>query len=180
MPIKIRLRRMGRKKQPHYRVVVADTDSPRDGRFIETLGYYKPLTHPARLVLSLDRVDYWIGEGAQTSDTVANLVKKARKGGDESLAIGEVDQEAEKQERLEALAARRRAEAEVTAKEAEEAKAAKKTSAKKADPEPEATEEASEAEAPAAEAPAAEAPEAEAEKAPEAEAEAPAEEEKSE
>ena len=73
---------MGRKKQPHYRVVVADTDSPRDGRFIETLGYYKPLTHPARLVLDLDRVDYWVGEGAQTSDTVANLVKKARKGSD--------------------------------------------------------------------------------------------------
>ena len=103
MPIKIRLRRMGRKKQPHYRVVVADIDSPRDGRFIETLGYYKPLTHPARLVLDLDRVDFWVGEGAQASDTVANLVKKARKGGDPSLAIGEVDQEAEKQGRLEAL-----------------------------------------------------------------------------
>jgi small subunit ribosomal protein S16 len=172
MPIKIRLRRMGRKKQPHYRVVVADIDSPRDGRFIETLGYYKPLTHPARLVLDLDRVDYWVGEGAQTSDTVANLVKKARKGGDPSLAIGEVDQDAEKLGRLEALATRRRAEAEASAKEAEEAKAAK-APAKKADPEPEAeaTPEAEVVEeTPKAEA-AEEAPEAEAvEEAPKAEA----------
>ena len=49
---------MGRKKQPHYRVVVADSASPRDGRFVETLGYYKPLSDPARLVLDLDRVDH--------------------------------------------------------------------------------------------------------------------------
>ncbi len=91
MPIKIRLRRMGRKKQPHYRVVVADIDSPRDGRFIETLGYYKPLSNPARLVLDLERVDYWEGKGAQPSTTVSNLVKKARKGGDDTVAIGEVD-----------------------------------------------------------------------------------------
>ncbi|MDH3424624.1 MAG: 30S ribosomal protein S16, partial [Gemmatimonadota bacterium] len=51
MPVRIRLRRMGRKKQPHYRVVVTDSKSPRDGRFVETLGYYKPLSDPARLVL---------------------------------------------------------------------------------------------------------------------------------
>ena len=53
MPVKIRLRRMGRKKQPHFRVVVTDSRSPRDGRFVETLGYYKPLSDPARLVLDL-------------------------------------------------------------------------------------------------------------------------------
>ena len=120
MPIKIRLRRMGRKKQPHYRIVVADSDSPRDGRFVETLGYYKPLSHPARLVLDLERVEYWEGKGALPTDTVANLVKKARRGGDESLALGEVDKEAEKAAHLEALAARRRAEAEAMAKAEEE------------------------------------------------------------
>jgi small subunit ribosomal protein S16 len=124
MPIKIRLRRMGRKKQPHYRIVVADIDSPRDGRFVETLGYYKPLSHPARLVLDLERVEYWEGKGALPTDTVANLVKKARKGGDKSLALGEVDKEAEKQAHQEALAARRRAEAEALAKAAEEEAAA--------------------------------------------------------
>ncbi|NNF13821.1 MAG: 30S ribosomal protein S16, partial [Gemmatimonadetes bacterium] len=59
MPARIRLRRMGRKKTPHYRVVVADSASPRDGRFVETLGYYKPLSQPARLVLDMERVDHW-------------------------------------------------------------------------------------------------------------------------
>ena len=56
---------MGRKKKPHYRVVVADSASPRDGRFVETLGYYKPLSNPARLVIDLERVDYWISEGGE-------------------------------------------------------------------------------------------------------------------
>ena len=133
MPIKIRLRRMGRKKQPHYRVVVADSDSPRDGRFVESLGYYKPLSHPARLVLDMERVDFWEGKGAIPSETVANLLKKARRGGDKAVALGEVDLEAEKAAQHEALAARRRAEteavakeeAEVAAKEAEKAAAAK-------------------------------------------------------
>ena len=81
MAVSIRLRRMGRKKQPHYRVVVADRLSPRDGRFIETIGYYKPLTHPARLVLDLERVDYWLEVGAKPSDTVRGLIKRARRGG---------------------------------------------------------------------------------------------------
>ncbi len=74
MPIKIRLRRMGRKKKPHYRIVVADSASPRDGRFVETLGYYKPLTDPARLVLNLERVDHWLGQGADPSGTVKTLI----------------------------------------------------------------------------------------------------------
>jgi small subunit ribosomal protein S16 len=175
MPIKIRLRRMGRKKQPHYRVVVADIDSPRDGRFIETLGYYKPLSNPARLVLDLERVDYWEGKGAQPSTTVSNLVKKARKGGDDTVAIGEVDQETEKQARLEALATRRRAEAEAAAEADKEivAEAAKaKAKAEKAKAKAEKAEEAEEAEEAA--------PEAEAAKEVAPEAEAPADEEKSE
>lgn len=192
MSIKIRLRRMGRKKQPHYRVVVADTDSPRDGRFVESLGYYKPLTHPARLVLDMERVEYWEGKGALPTPTVASLLRKARRGGDDSVAVGEIDKEAEKQAHLEALAERRRGEAEVQAKadaeaeaeaKAKAAKAAKpKKKAEEAEPAEDASEEAVAEEAPAAEAAAEEeaAPEAEAEEAPAAEAEAPAEEKKSE
>ena len=152
MPIKIRLRRMGRKKQPHYRIVIADSDSPRDGRFVESIGFYKPLSHPARIVLDLERVEYWEGKGALPTPTVANLIKKARKGGDESVAVGEVDKEAEKLAYLEALAARRRVEAEVEAKadaeaaaeakakEAKAAKAKKKDKAEEIAPEPEAAE----------------------------------------
>ena len=75
MAVRIRLKRMGRKKAPHYRVVVADSRSPRDGRFVETLGYYKPLSNPARLVLDLERVDYWVGKGAQLSGSVSRLLK---------------------------------------------------------------------------------------------------------
>ena len=204
MPIKIRLRRMGRKKQPHYRIVVADSDSPRDGRFVEALGYYKPLSHPARLVLDLERVEFWEGKGALATHTVANLVKKARRGGDESLALGEVDQEAERAAQQEALAARRRAEAkaeaeaeaeakaeEAEAKAEEEAKAkaeeaseaespeedAPEAEAAEETPQADATEEAAEA---AEEPAAAEAPEAEAAEEPVADADETAEEEKSE
>lgn len=86
--MKIRLRRMGKKKQPHYRIVVADSRSPRDGRFVENLGYYNPIPDPARVVVDLDRVDYWLGEGAIMSHTVGNLVSKARAGGDDRVALG--------------------------------------------------------------------------------------------
>ena len=110
MAVSIRLRRMGRKKQPHYRVVVAESEHPRDGRFVESLGFYKPLTRPARLVIDLERVDYWIGMGAQPSDTVRSLIGKARRGGDDSLVLGEADVHAEKAKRAEMLAERRAAE----------------------------------------------------------------------
>ena len=93
MSVKIRLRRMGKKKQPHYRIVVADSRSPRDGRFVENLGYYNPVTHPARLRVDLERVDYWLGEGAIPSRTVESLVGKARAGGDEKVAL-DVDRDA--------------------------------------------------------------------------------------
>ena len=110
MSVRIRLRRMGRKKQPHYRVVVADSHSPRDGRIVENLGYYRPKATPARLVLDLARVDYWIEKGAEPSDTVSSLVSKARRGGTASLAIGEPDVEAQRKRESEKLAARRAAE----------------------------------------------------------------------
>jgi len=103
---------MGRKKTPHYRVVVTDRTSPREGRFVESIGYYKPLNQPARLVLDLDRVDYWIAQGAVPSDTVGSLIKKARTGGDDTLAVGEVSAEEQKASKAEAVAARRKLEAE--------------------------------------------------------------------
>ena len=80
---------MGKKKQPHYRIVVADSRAPRDGRFVENLGHYNPVPNPARLVVDLTRVDYWLGEGAIPSPTVGNLVSKARSGGDDTVALGE-------------------------------------------------------------------------------------------
>lgn len=124
MPVRIRLRRMGRKKQPHYRVVVADSASPRDGRFVESLGYYKPLSQPARLVLDLDRVDHWLSKGAQPSGTVQSLITRARKGGDADVAVG-IEAAAEREaKRAEELAARRTIEKKVADKKATAAAAA--------------------------------------------------------
>jgi small subunit ribosomal protein S16 len=123
---------MGRKKQPHYRIVVADSASPRDGRFVETLGYYKPLSQPARLVLNLERVDHWIGEGALPSGTVSSLISKARRGGDAKVTVGEVDREEAKAKRAEVLAARRAKEKEAAAKAAEEEAAAAKAAEEEA------------------------------------------------
>ena len=120
MSVRIRLRRMGRKKAPHYRVVVADGDSPRDGRFVETIGYYKPLSTPARVVVDLERADYWLGKGAEPSATVKSLLNKARRGGDATMAVGEVDAAAEKARRAEDLARRRQAEAQAGAQAAGE------------------------------------------------------------
>jgi small subunit ribosomal protein S16 len=110
MSVRIRLRRMGRKKQPHYRVVVADGAAPRDGRIVENLGYYRPQANPARLILDLDRFDYWVKQGAEPSDTVNSLASKARRGGDATVALGEPDAAANKQRETEALAKRRTAE----------------------------------------------------------------------
>ncbi len=77
MATKIRLKRMGAKKAPFYRVVVADSRYSRDGRFIETLGYYNPLTNPIELKIDEEKAKKWIEDGAQVSDTVKNLFKKA-------------------------------------------------------------------------------------------------------
>ena len=77
MSVKIRLKRMGMKKKPFYRVVVADIHSPRDGRFIEEIGYYDPVTQPAEIKVDNDRAKYWLGVGAQPTDTVRILLKKS-------------------------------------------------------------------------------------------------------
>lgn len=75
MSVKIRLRRMGAKKRPFYRLVVADSRVARDGRFIETLGYYNPCVQPSDIKIDGDRARYWLGVGAQPSDTAAGLLK---------------------------------------------------------------------------------------------------------
>jgi small subunit ribosomal protein S16 len=72
----IRLRRQGKTKQPSYRVVVADSRSPRDGKFIEIIGHYNPVRQPKELVVKGDRARYWIGVGAQPSDIVVRLLKQ--------------------------------------------------------------------------------------------------------
>ena len=74
--VKIRLRRMGAKKAPFYRVVVADSRYPRDGRFIEEIGTYNPLTNPSTVNVDADRAQEWIKTGAQPTDTVRALLKK--------------------------------------------------------------------------------------------------------
>ena len=74
--VKIRLRRMGAKKAPFYRVVVADSHFPRDGRFIEEIGTYNPRTTPSTFTINRERADYWIKNGAQPTDTVKALLKK--------------------------------------------------------------------------------------------------------
>ena len=77
MAVKIRLTRMGAKKAPFYRVVVADGRFPRDGRFIEEIGYYNPLTTPADVKIDADKAKKWIANGAQPTDTVKALLKKS-------------------------------------------------------------------------------------------------------
>ena len=74
--VKIRLRRMGDKKSPFYRIVVADSRYPRDGRFIEEIGTYNPLTNPSTVNVDADAVKTWIAKGAQPTDTVKALLKK--------------------------------------------------------------------------------------------------------
>ncbi len=75
--VKIRLRRMGAKKSPFYRIVVADSHFPRDGRFIEELGTYDPTATPSAFKINMERAKYWIANGAQPTDTVRALLKKA-------------------------------------------------------------------------------------------------------
>ncbi len=79
MSVKIRMKRVGTKNTPVYRIVVADGRSPRDGKFIEEIGTYHPLQSGTNFNLKLDRAQYWISKGAQPSDTVASFIKKLNK-----------------------------------------------------------------------------------------------------
>lgn len=76
MAVKIRLARGGRKKRPFYSIVVAHSEAPRDGRFIEKIGTYNPLPETAEVVIKKDRLDYWLQQGAKPTDTVNNLIRK--------------------------------------------------------------------------------------------------------
>lgn len=77
MAVKLRLKRMGAKKKPYYRVVAADARSPRDGRFIEAVGTYNPLTNPAEIKMDEEKVMKWLNTGAKPSDTVRDILSKA-------------------------------------------------------------------------------------------------------
>ena len=77
MAVKMRLRRMGAKKAPFYRVVVADERSPRDGKFIDEIGYYNPLTNPAEIKIDAAKAEAWLNNGAQPTETVKSLLKKS-------------------------------------------------------------------------------------------------------
>ncbi len=76
MAVKIRLTRKGTKKKPFYRIVAADVECPRDGRFLELLGTYDPMVEPAAITLKEERIQYWLGEGAEPTTTVKSILKK--------------------------------------------------------------------------------------------------------
>jgi len=76
MSVRIRLTRKGTKKKPFYRIVAADIENPRDGRFLELLGTYNPMVEPAAITLKEDRIKYWLGEGAKPSTTVQSILKR--------------------------------------------------------------------------------------------------------
>ena len=77
MAVKMRLRRMGAKKAPFYRVIIADERAPRDGKFIDEVGYYNPLTNPAEIKFNVEKTEKWLNDGAQPTETVKSLLKKS-------------------------------------------------------------------------------------------------------
>ena len=116
MAVKIRLARHGSKKRPYYRVIVADSRSPRDGRRIEEVGRYNPLTNPKTINLDLEKIAEWQSKGAQLTDAVAALVKAANEG----AKTADAPKKSKKQLAKEAEAAKKAAEAEAEAAEATE------------------------------------------------------------
>lgn len=107
MGARIRLRRVGRKKQASYRIVVAEQSAARDGAYIEAIGFYNPRRQPAELRLDIERVDYWLGNGATPSETTKELILKARKGGDAKVKLYAGDEQPEKETSPSAVRARR-------------------------------------------------------------------------
>ena len=94
MAVRIRLRRVGRKRQPSYRIVVTESENPRGGAYLDTLGYYNPRGNPAELRIDLAKVDNWIERGASMSETTESLVRKARRGGTSELKVSSTTPEA--------------------------------------------------------------------------------------
>jgi small subunit ribosomal protein S16 len=103
--VRIRLRRMGKRHQPSYRVVVADSESPRDGRFIENIGFYNPRNEPPTLVIHAERARYWLSVGAQPSDPAARLLRKIGVLGGEAPAEAAAEEAAAEEAAVEEVAA---------------------------------------------------------------------------
>ncbi len=87
MSVRIRLTRKGTKKKPFYRIVAADIEAPRDGRFLEALGTYDPMTEPAGVVLKQDRIAYWLEKGAKPSTTVQSILKKQAPAPEQAASV---------------------------------------------------------------------------------------------
>ena len=176
MSVRLRLQRHGSKKRPFYRIVAADQRAPRDGRSKEVLGTFDPMHEPNVVDLRVDRVDYWLGVGAQPTETVSALIRKVREGGHfiTSAEFEERNRTARRDRQAAALAAKEvvTAKAEAPAAPAAEEAPAEEAPAAEAPAEEPAAEEAAAEEAPAEEAAAEEAPaeEAAAEEAPAEEA----------
>ncbi len=151
MAVKLRLRRMGKKRQPVYKVVAADVRSPRDGKFIEAIGLYNPKANPAQIEINEERALYWLGVGAEPTDTVRNLLSKSgillkkellKEGLDDEKISARMEQwNSGKEEKL--AAAQKKAEEKLKAEEKKKAEEAKKA----AEEEKKAAEEAAKAEA---------------------------------
>ena len=171
MAVKIRLKRLGKKKQPFYRIVVADSRAPRDGRSIEKIGHYNPVPEQVELVINEERLFHWLDEGAQPSDTVFSLLRGRgltlkyelkKRNADEATISKEMHKwelaqsERGKNQAAKEIAKQAEAEAALKAEEAAAEKAAAEAAAKKA--EEEAARKAAEAEAVVAEEAPAEAP----------------------
>jgi small subunit ribosomal protein S16 len=202
LAVKLRLRRLGRKKKPFYRIIAADSRSPRDGRFIEEIGYYNPISDPMTIDVQEDRALYWLGQGAIPTTTVKSLLRKkgiilrfdlVKRGFTEDQIVEEMKKwevlQLERQKRLEAQKSSQKKKAEDSKKKAEEEKAAAETAkpteapAKeevKAEVVEQAPQEAPAEETPAEETTTAEAPAEEAPEEEKAAEEAPVEEESSE
>ena len=133
MAVKIRLARHGAKKAPFYRVIAADSRSPRDGRFIEVLGRYNPRTNPSMVDLDLEKVDRWLAQGAQPTEAAADLIAIARGEKSAPEAKGKMSKKAVAREKAAAEeAAAAKAAEEAAAKAAEEAAAAEAAAAEEA------------------------------------------------
>ncbi len=120
MTVRLRLQRRGAKKNPFFRIVAADKRKPRDGRFIENLGTYNPVTDPPELRINEERVDYWMQQGAQPSDTVRSLIRKLKNG---EFGVNLAEEGADAAARAAKAEARRKAKEEARKKAAEEAEA---------------------------------------------------------
>jgi small subunit ribosomal protein S16 len=143
--VRLRLRRMGRKKRPFYRIVAADQRAPRDGRFIEILGFYDPLAKPHKSEINEERINYWLDQGAQPSDTVRNLLKSRGilfKRHLQSIGTAEekIDEEVKKWGILQSDRVKRREAAELQAKKQKAKARAKKAEEAAAEPEAESSE----------------------------------------